>query len=74
MAELQKVRYFCLRTVSGTNKATLVQSLEAKVGVPPLPLHINNMQARILLQSARSGIDQVNGEDISKVRQFLSCT
>jgi hypothetical protein len=44
--ELQKVENCCLRTVSGAYKATPVQSLQAEVGVAPLPLHLDSRQAR----------------------------
>jgi hypothetical protein len=72
--EQQKVENQCLRAVSGAYKATPIQSLQAEVGILPLPLHMDGRQARFRLQSADSGIDKVIGEGISKVRHFLSCT
>jgi hypothetical protein len=72
--ELQKAENCCLRTVLGAYKATPVQSLQAEVGIPPLPLHMDGRQARFSLRSAESGIDKVIGEGITKVRQLLSCT
>ncbi len=72
--ELQRVENRWLRTVSRAYKATPVQSLQAEVGIPPLPLHLDGRQARFRLRSAESGIDRVIGEGIFKVRQFLSCT
>ncbi len=72
--ELQKVENRCRRTVSGAYKATPVRSLQAEVGVAPLPLHMDGRQARFRLRLAESGINMVIEEGIFKVRQFLSCT
>ncbi len=36
----------CLRTIAGAYKATPTQSLQAEVGVPLLPLHLDGRQAR----------------------------
>ncbi len=72
--ELHEAENRCLRTVSGAYKATPIQSLQAEVGVSPLPFHIDSRQARFCLRSAESGIDGVIGEGILKVRHFLSCT
>jgi hypothetical protein len=72
--ELQKIKNCCPRTVSGASKATPVRSLQAEVGVPPLPLHMDGRQACFCLRPAESGIDRVIGEGILKVRQFLSYT
>jgi hypothetical protein len=72
--ELQKIENCCLSTVSGAYKATPVRSLQAEVGIPPLPLHMDGRHACFRLRSAESGIDRVIGEGILKVRQFLSCT
>ena len=72
--ELQKAENRCLRTISGAYKATPIRSLQAEVGVPPLPLHMDGRQARFRLRSAESGINEVIGEGILKVRHFLSCT
>jgi hypothetical protein len=44
--ELQKVENQYLRIVSGAYKATSVQSLQADVGIPPLPLHMDGRQAQ----------------------------
>ncbi len=44
--ELQKVESQCLRAVSGAFKATPVRSLQAEVGIAPLPLHIDGRQAQ----------------------------
>jgi hypothetical protein len=64
----------CLRSVSGAYKAKLVRSLQAEVGVPPLPLHLDGRQAQFCMRSTESGLDRVIGEGILKVREFLSCT
>ncbi len=44
--ELQKIENCCLRTVSGAYKATPVRSLQAEVGIPPLPLHMDGWHTR----------------------------
>jgi hypothetical protein len=51
-----------------------MRSLQAEVGIPPLPLHIDGRQARFRLRSAESGIDEVVGEEMQMVRRFLSET
>jgi hypothetical protein len=57
--ELQKVENCCLRTFSGAYKTTPVRSLQAEVGIPPLPLHMDYRKAQFCLRSAESGIDRV---------------
>jgi hypothetical protein len=44
--ELLKIENRCLRTISGAYKATPVLSLQAEVGIPPLPLHMDGRHAR----------------------------
>ncbi len=66
--ELQKAENRCLKTISGAYKATPVLSLQAEVGIPPLPLHMNGRQVCFQLRSPESGIDRVIGEGILKVR------
>ncbi len=72
--ELQEVENHSRRTVSGAYKATPVGCLQAEVGVPPLPLHMDGREGMFRLRSAESGIDQVISESISKVRQYLRFT
>jgi hypothetical protein len=43
--ELQKAENCWLRTVAGAYKATPICSLQAEVGVPLLPLHMDGRQA-----------------------------
>ncbi len=62
--ELQKAENRCLRTVTEAYKATPIRSLQAEVGVPLLPLHMDGRQARLRLRSAESRIDKVIGEVI----------
>ncbi len=71
--ELQRVDKWCLRTIARAYKATLILSLQAEVVVFPLPLYINGIQAYSCPRSAKSGIEKVIGEEIIKVRHFLSC-
>jgi hypothetical protein len=72
--ELQRVENHCLKSASVAYKATPVQCLWAKVGVPLLPLHLDGRQAHFCLRFAESGLDRVIEEGILKDRQFLSCT
>jgi hypothetical protein len=51
-----------------------VRSLQAEVGVAPLPLHLDGMQARFRLKSAKSSADKVVREGSSKVRRLISPT
>jgi hypothetical protein len=37
----------CLRAISGAYRVTPIQNLEVEVGVPPLGIHLDNIQARL---------------------------
>jgi hypothetical protein len=69
--KLQKVKNRSLRTVTGAHKATPLQSLQADVGILPLPLHMDCRQACFCLRSAESVIKKIITKSITKVRQFL---
>jgi hypothetical protein len=73
--ELQKIENHCLRTVSGAYKATQVRSLQAEVGIPPLPLHMDGRQARFFIEVGRVWDRQgdwgrhLEGQTVSQLHQ-----
>ncbi len=72
--DFQNAKNCCLRIMSGTYKATPIQSLQPKVSVLPLWLPMDRREAGFCLQFLMSGIDIVIDEGITNIRQFLSCT
>jgi hypothetical protein len=65
-AKLQKLNIQCLRTVAVAYKATLIQSLQAEMGISPQPLNLDGRQARVILRSAKSETDKVIEEGVQK--------
>jgi hypothetical protein len=49
LKELSPLQKSCLRAISRTYKATPIQNLEAEVGVPPLRIHLDSLQAQFRL-------------------------
>jgi hypothetical protein len=46
LRELSPLQNSCLRAISGAFRATPIRNLEVEVGVPPLGIHLDSLQAR----------------------------
>jgi hypothetical protein len=46
LKDLMTLQNYCLRAISGAYGATPIRNLEVEVGVPPLGIHLNSIQAR----------------------------
>ncbi len=61
----------CLRAISGAYRATPIRNLEVEVGVPPLGIHLDRIQARfrvILEESEAAGAIR---EAVQKVKRWI---
>jgi hypothetical protein len=45
LKDLMPLQNNCLRVISGTNRATPIQNMEVEVGVPPLGINLDSIQA-----------------------------
>jgi hypothetical protein len=47
LKDLTPLQNNCLRAISGAYRATPIRNLEVEVGVPPLEIHLDSLQARL---------------------------
>ncbi len=61
----------CLRAICGAYKATPIRNLEVEVGVPPLGIHLDSLQARFRVRLEESEVAQAIREAVGKVERHL---
>jgi hypothetical protein len=64
----------CLRAISGAYKATPIRNLEVEVGVPPLGIHLDSLQARFRVRLEGSEVAGVIKNAVEKVARWLTVT
>jgi hypothetical protein len=57
----------CLRAISGAYRSTPIRNLEVEVGVPPLGIHLDSIQARFRVKLEESEAVVVIREAVEKV-------
>jgi hypothetical protein len=61
----------CLRAVSGAHRATPIRNLEVEVGVPPLGIHLDSIQARFRVRLEESEAAGAIREAVQKVERWI---
>ncbi len=70
--ELSPLQNNCLRAISGAYKARPIRNLEVEVGVPPLAIHLDSLQAQFRVRLEESEAAGVIKEAVEKVERWLS--
>jgi hypothetical protein len=65
------LQYNCLRAISGAYRATPIRNLEVEVGVPPLGIHLDSIQARFRVRLEKSEAAWVIREAVEKVVRWI---
>jgi hypothetical protein len=60
-----------LRAICGAYKATPIRNLEVEIGVPPLGIHLDSLQARFRVRLEESEVAQAIREAVGKVERQL---
>ncbi len=55
LTDLMPLQNNCLRAISGAYRATPIRNLEVEVGVPPLGIHLDSIQAQFRVRLGESG-------------------
>ncbi len=71
LKKLSPLQNSCLRAISGAFRATPIRNLEAEVGVPPLGIYLDSLQARFRLRLEESEVQEVIREAVESMRQTL---
>jgi hypothetical protein len=61
----------CLRVISGAYRATPIRNSEIEVGVPPLRIHLDSLQARFRVKLEESEVAGAIMEAVGKVDRHL---
>jgi hypothetical protein len=61
----------CLRAISGAYRATPIRNLEVEVGVPPLGIHLDSIQAQFRVKLEESEAVGVISEAVEKVVRWI---
>jgi hypothetical protein len=72
LKDLMPLQNNCLRAISGAYRATPIRNLEVEVGVPPLGVHLDSLQARFRATLEESEVAGVNKEAVGKVERCLA--
>jgi hypothetical protein len=67
LKELSPLQNSCLRAISGVFRATPIRNLEVEVGVPPLGIHLDSLQARFRFRLEGSEVQGVIREAVERV-------
>ncbi len=68
--DLMPLQNNCLRAISGAYRATPIRNLEVEVGVPPLGIHLDSIEARFKVQLEKSEAAGVIREAVEKVERW----
>ncbi len=71
LKDLKPLQNNCLRATYGAYRATPIRNLEVEVGVPPLGIHLDSIQARLRVRLEESEAAGAIREAVQKVERWI---
>ncbi len=71
LKDLMPLQNNCLRAISGAYRATPIRNLEVEVGVPPLGIHLDSIQAQFRVRLEESEAAGAIREAVRKVERWI---